>query len=119
MKLGGVHHVSIDVVDLETAGKFYVDMLGLEPIARPELGFPGLWFRSGAQELHLVQVESHQAPQGQHFAFRVDDLQAAVAELHAKGVRVSRLIDIPGGVGQQAFLRDPAGNLLELNQPRL
>jgi glyoxylase I family protein len=116
MKLEGVHHVSIDVRDVEQAATFYTDVLGLERITRPDLGFPGVWLRSGNQELHLVYRENHQAPEGQHFAFRVDDLESALRELEAIGVRSSRARRIPSG-GWHAFLRDPSGNLLELNQP--
>jgi catechol 2,3-dioxygenase-like lactoylglutathione lyase family enzyme len=116
MELHGVHHVSLNVDDIETTGPFYRDVLGLEQIERPDFGFPGLWFRAQGQEIHLIQVEKHQAPQGQHFAFRVADLDRARAELEERGVKVSKAFEIPG-VGRQAFLRDPAGNQIELNQP--
>jgi catechol 2,3-dioxygenase-like lactoylglutathione lyase family enzyme len=116
MKLQGVHHVSINVRDVEEAANFYTKMLGLEVIHRPDLGFPGAWLRCGDQELHLVGMENHQAPEGQHFAFRVDDLEAVLTELWGLGVRTSRARPIPEG-GCHAFLRDPSGNLLELNQP--
>jgi catechol 2,3-dioxygenase-like lactoylglutathione lyase family enzyme len=117
MKLDGVHHVSLNVSDLEEASRFYLEVLGLEQIPRPDFGFPGVWMRSGGQEIHLLQVEDHQAPKGQHFAFRVDDLDATVQELESRGVQLSRPFEIPGG-GRQAFLRDPSGNVIELNQPK-
>lgn len=117
MKLDGVHHVSLNVSDLDEATRFYRDVLGLEQIPRPDFGFPGAWLRSGGQEIHLMQVEKHQAPEGQHFAFRVDDLDAAVRELEKRGVRLSGPFEI-AGVGRQAFLRDPSGNMIELNQPK-
>jgi len=116
MKLGNIHHVSLDVRRLDEASTFYRDVLGLEEIERPDLGFPGLWLRAGAQQIHLMQAEDAAAPASQHFAFHVDDLDTAVAELQSRGVRVSAPRSIPGG-GRQSFLRDPSGNLIELNEP--
>ena len=116
MKLAGVHHVSINVQDVAEAGTFYVDVLGLEQLDRPDFGFPGMWLRSEGQEIHLMQVENHQAPEGQHFAFLVDDIEAVIAELTDRGVKVSKARALPGGA-RQAFLKDPSGNMLEINQP--
>lgn len=116
MKLEGVHHVALNVDDIEKARFFYGEVLGLEPLERPEFGFPGLWFRSGDQQIHLMQVADHRAPEGQHFAFRVADLEITRAELAKRGIELSKGFDLPGGA-RQAFLRDPAGNVIELNQP--
>ena len=116
MKLDGVHHVSLNVHDVEKTGRFYLEVLGLEKLPRPDFGVPGLWLRAGGQEIHLIEVEDHRAPEGQHFAFRVDDLDEAIRALGEHGVKVSDPFQIPAG-GRQAFLRDPAGNLIELNQP--
>ena len=117
MKLRGVHHVSLNVRDVAAARSFYVERLGLEEIPRPAFPFAGAWLRSGGQELHLIEQKDHEAPEGQHFAFLVEDVDAAAAELSAAGVKVGGPIDVPGA-GRQAFLRDPSGNLVELNQPK-
>lgn len=116
MKHEGVHHVSINVRDTASAGKFYVELLGMEELPRPDFGFPGMWLRCGGQELHLLEVENHEAPEGQHFALRVENIEAAREELIGRGVKVTPVSEIPG-VGRQCFLRDPSGNLVELNQP--
>jgi glyoxylase I family protein len=116
MKLRGVHHVSLNVRDIAQATAFYTDVLGLELLPRPDLGFPGTWLGTGDQQIHLIEVDGHQAPEGQHFAFRVEGIERVVQELVERGVKVSRVIPIPGGRGSQAFLRDPSGNLLELNE---
>jgi glyoxylase I family protein len=114
--LGGVHHVSLNVDDAEAAGRFYEDVLGLRRIARPDFGFPGVWLDAGGVQIHLLEVPGHHAPDGQHFAFRVDDVDATHARLTALGVDASEPSSFPGA-GRQSFLRDPAGNLIELNQP--
>lgn len=116
MELQAVHHVSLNVDDVERAGTFYTDVLGLDPIDRPDLGVPGRWLRCGPTQVHLVEVgEGHEAPDGQHLAFRVADVDRARDELRAAGTEVTEVMDV--GAGRQAFLTDPAGNLIELNQP--
>ena len=114
----GVHHVGLNVKDLKACRRFYVDVLGLEVLPRPDFGFPGAWLQSGNQQIHLLQQAEFQDPlAGQHFAFEVADLDAAIEELRGLGVQVSDAFDIPD-VGRQAFLHDPDGNGIELNQPK-
>lgn len=110
----GVHHVSINVADVDEAAAFYVEVLGFQPRSdRPDFGFPGAWLDAGDQQVHLIQAPPPD-DRGQHFAVLVADLDAAVAELRAGGAQVSD----PGPVGtsRQAFLHDPSGNLIELHQ---
>jgi glyoxylase I family protein len=115
MQATGVHHVSINVADVEVALAFYVDVLGMSPRTdRPDFGFGGAWLDVGGQQVHLIEGEVP-AEKGQHFAVRVDDIDATVDELRTRGIQVSD--PMPVGPGQQAFLHDPAGNLVELNQP--
>jgi catechol 2,3-dioxygenase-like lactoylglutathione lyase family enzyme len=116
MDMIGVHHVAICVADVPAALDFYVGVLGCsERSDRPDFGFPGAWLDAGNQQIHLMQLAGKPAPL-QHFALQVGDLDAAVAELAGKGVEVRRLPHTPGA-GYQAFLHDPSGNEIELNQP--
>jgi catechol 2,3-dioxygenase-like lactoylglutathione lyase family enzyme len=109
-----VHHVSINVSDVEAALAFYTDVLGATlRTDRPDFGFGGAWLDLGAQQVHLI--EAPVPPDlGQHFAVRVGDLDDAVAELRSKGVAVGD--PSPVGSGRQAFLHDPAGNTIELHE---
>ena len=54
MIAAGVHHISFAVSDLARSRRFYEDVLELEPIPRPELGLPGMWYRAGSSEVHLI-----------------------------------------------------------------
>jgi catechol 2,3-dioxygenase-like lactoylglutathione lyase family enzyme len=109
-----VHHVSINVTDVDEAMRFYVDKLGLAPRTdRPQLGIGGAWLDAGGQQLHLIQAETPR-PLGQHFALLVRDLIETIEELRAEGVAVSD--PSPVGPNRQAFLNDPAGNMVELHQ---
>jgi len=117
MNLLGVHHISINVRELDAAICFYRDALELAPLERPDLGFAGAWFALGdGRELHLVEAPDSKPARGQHFAFRVRDIERTTLELSDRGVRCSEVRSLPGG-GRQCFFVDPSGNLLELNQP--
>ena len=111
-----VHHVSINVTDVDASVAFYRDVLELEPLARPPFDFAGAWFALGEQQLHLIEAPDFVAPIGQHFALFVDDIDATIEVLAERGVRVSQPSEIPG-VCRQAFFADPTGNSIELNQP--
>ena len=115
MRPDGLHHVSINVSDVGAARDFYTRVLGLtERTDRPDFSFDGAWLDAGNQQLHLIEAEV--PPElGQHFALAVTDLDAVVAELRTLGVTVTD--PVPVGPGRQAFVTDPAGNRVELQQP--
>src|SRR3954469_17142084 len=109
-----VHHVSINVADVDAALEFYVGVLGLRARAdRPDFGFGGAWLDAGGQQVHLIEG-TVPAGHGEHFALQVADLDSAISELREKGVKVSDAS--PVGTSLQAFLQDPAGNLIELHE---
>jgi catechol 2,3-dioxygenase-like lactoylglutathione lyase family enzyme len=115
MRLQGVHHVSVNVRDLDTALAFYTDVLGVTVRQdRPaDIGVEGTWLDVGGQQVHLIVADVPPA-KGQHFAVLVDDIDAAVTDARAQGVPVSD--PKPVGTNRQAFLSDPDGNLIELHQ---
>lgn len=114
MRSLAVHHVSINVRDVDEAARFYIGRLGLTRRAdRPDFGFAGAWLDAGSQQVHLIEGQPP-AALGQHFALQVDDLDAAIAELRAGGVTVTDAS--PVGAGRQAFLSDPSGNGVELHE---
>src|SRR5256885_16187875 len=108
MQAHGVHHVAINVADVDEAIAFYTKRLGLTVRSdRPDFGFPGAWLDAGDQQLHLVQAPTPPS-QGQHFALLVPDLDAVIAELREASVNVSDAM--PVGSARQAFMTDPSGN---------
>jgi glyoxylase I family protein len=110
----GIHHVAINVSDLDAALAFYVDVLGLTlRTDRPELDIRGSWLDAGGEQVHLVERDPP-AFEGQHFALLVEDLDGVIDELRGRGVKVTDAVAV--GTARQAFLRDPAGNRLELHQ---
>ena len=117
MDVIGVHHVAVCVTDLDAAREFYVDHLGFGVIAsRPDFGFPGMWLQAGAQQIHLMELGEVTPDARAHLALQVPNLDAALESLDAVGVTYRRSTYYPGA-GRQAFLADPTGNRIELNQP--
>jgi glyoxylase I family protein len=109
-----VHHVSINVDDVDAALRFYTDVLGLQRRSdRPDFAFGGAWLDAGGQQVHLIEG-TPPTEVGQHFALQVDDLDGTVAELRGRDVEVSD--PRPVGSSRQAFLSDPSGNLVELHE---
>jgi catechol 2,3-dioxygenase-like lactoylglutathione lyase family enzyme len=119
----GINHVSVSANDLGESVAFYVDVLGLEPIATPNFGFPVQWLRLGAGQLHLFERPGVEVPSHHHLAITVDDFPAVLAEVRRRGIQDDTafghwLYRLPDGAAQ-LYLRDPGGNLVEINWPRL
>lgn len=112
MKPLAVHHVSINTRDVAAAVAFYTEVLGgTVRDDRPDFGIGGAWIDLGTSQVHLIDAD--QPPSmGQHFAIRVADLAAAVAELRGRGLVVGD--PTPVGPGLQTFVADPTGNTVEL-----
>ena len=109
-----VHHVSINVENVDEAIDFYTGTLGLElRTDRPDFGFGGAWLDAGGQQVHLIEGKTP-AGHGQHFALLVESLDETVSELRGRGIEVSD--PRPVGTSRQSFVSDPAGNLIELHE---
>ncbi|HEV8064686.1 MAG TPA: VOC family protein [Acidimicrobiales bacterium] len=114
MRALAIHHVAINVRNVDEALAFYCDVLGFEQRAdRPDFPFGGAWLDAGGQQLHLLEAEPP-ASVGQHFAVLVDDMDGVVAELRAGGLKVSD--PVPVASNRQAFVSDPSGNVIELHE---
>ena len=118
--------------DLGRARKFYAEKLGLEPSEeRPG----GLLYRAGSCEFGVFQSAGAAPGSFTQMGWEVDDIEATVAELKARGV-VFEEVDLPGlrtvdgiaevagnypskgGKGERAaWFRDSEGNLLGIGQP--
>ena len=110
----GIHHVALNVPDVDAALTFYTQALGgVARTDRPDFGVPGAWIDMGEQQIHLIEAP---APPdlGQHLALKIADLSQLVRELRARGLEVSDPLEIAGD--SQTFVTDPGGNVIELHQ---
>jgi methylmalonyl-CoA/ethylmalonyl-CoA epimerase len=126
-----IDHIGIAVKNLAESAKLY-EMLGIASAGAEEVAEQKVkvcFFPVGDSEIELLESTSPDGPiaryiekngEGiQHMALRVDDLEAALAELKAKGVR---LIDekprYGAGGAKIAFVhpKSTGGILLELSE---
>ncbi len=115
--------VGIDQVPLaapagcEAAARlFYGELLGLVETPKPAalLARGGVWFRAGAQELH-IGVEEPFAPAGKaHPGLVASDLDALRRRLRA--AQVEYLDDDKIAGVDRLFVQDPFGNRVEVRQ---
>jgi methylmalonyl-CoA/ethylmalonyl-CoA epimerase len=131
MKILKVDHIGIAVKSLAESSKFY-ELLGLESAGTEEVSEQKVnvaFFPLGDTEIELLESTSPDGPiakyiekngEGlQHLALRVDNIDAALAELKEKGIR---LIDekprYGAGGARIAFIhpQSTGGILLELSE---
>jgi len=113
-----INHVSVNALNLQESVDFYVDLLGAERIATPNFGIPVQWLALGRTQLHLFERDlkptSHH-----HLGITVDDLEPVYRAAERRGAFDdeafrNRLVELPGDV-VQLYVRDPAGNLVEID----
>jgi lactoylglutathione lyase len=113
-----LNHVSIVATDLAESMRFYVDELGLEPLPTPNFGFPVVWLRAGEGQVHLFERPGA-PPSHAHFGLEISDFMRVyrrMKELDALDHVTfgNAIYELPDG-GVQMYVRDPAGNLVELD----
>ncbi|QIN78175.1 VOC family protein [Rubrobacter marinus] len=120
MRAKGFTHASVHARDLDESVRFYSGLFGMEEIPAPGFPYPVRWLRVGDLQLHLFLSEE-QAPRAHHFGLDVDDFEAAYEKARGLGAVVgegyfSKVYELPDGAAQ-LYLRDPAGNMVEVNWP--
>ena len=124
--LGKQHHVAIICSDYAKAKAFYIDKLGFELIRevyRPEIGDYLRMLKQGDTMLELFikpdypeRVTDPEAKGLRHLAFHVEDVDAAVAWLHARGIQTEPIREDKVNGGRFAFFKDPDGLPLEVHE---
>jgi predicted O-methyltransferase YrrM/uncharacterized damage-inducible protein DinB/catechol 2,3-dioxygenase-like lactoylglutathione lyase family enzyme len=122
-----VYETVLYAPELDAVEAFYAGALGLEPL--PRTGDRGAVFRVNDESVLIVfdaaktrspheQVPSHGATGEGHVALSVPDLDEWRARLSQRGIAIEREVDWPLG-GRSLYVRDPAGNSVELVQGRV
>ena len=115
-----INHVSVNARDLQESVDFYVELLGAEPLTTPNFGLPVQWLALGTTQLHLFERDLEPTSH-HHFGITVDDLEPVFRVAEKRGAFddiafKNRLVELPGDV-VQLYVRDPAGNLVEIDSP--
>jgi YD repeat-containing protein len=120
MRATRINHVSISAPDLDASVRFYTEVFGMERVPAPTFRDQEVaWLQLGEQQLHLFRRQG--TPLYHHFALDVDDFEAAYLKLRELEIRddatfAGGIFELPGGEAQM-YLRDPAGNLVEIDWP--
>lgn len=132
MKITRIDHIGLAVKDIKEAGKFYTDLLGLnieeiEEVEEQKVRVAFIPVSEG--EVELLESTEPDGPVAkyidsrgegvQHIAFRVENIDEALEELKAKGVRLIDQKPRRGAGGARiAFIhpKETKGVLVELCQ---
>src|SRR5262245_7039170 len=108
---------NVAVKDLQRAGKFYENVIGLEKELEMDGGF--MQFKSGRSRLNVYTSKFAGSNKATAVTWPVDDVERTVKELKSKGVTFEHY-DLPGltvkgdihvGDGVKiAWFKDPDGN---------
>ena len=130
--VGRVDHIGIAVKDIEQAKKFYTEFLGMKALGEEvveEQKVKVCFIPCGDSEIELLESTSPDGPIAkhiekkgdgiQHIALRVDNIEAAIADLMAKGVRmIDEKPRYGAGGAKIAFVhpKSTGGILLEISE---
>ena len=115
--LSRLQHVNIPSTDLAQSREFYLEKLGLPELPRPAFESSGVWVGAGPENaIHISKVAALGPNLNNHFALEVEELEGLLNVLEVRGVVFQRSAFVPEA-GRQAFLSDPDGNIIELNEP--
>jgi len=108
----------IVVKDIQTALKYYTEVVGLKIVeCTPEYGWAELEGHEGGARLGIAQENPHEsvkAGQNGVVTFVVEDLEEAKAAMVKKGAKCEgEILDIPGHVKMQTVL-DQDGNKFQM-----
>ena len=133
MRVDGILETCLYATDLEAAERFYADVIGLEVYSRERdrhvffrcgttmfLVFDPARTSEASSRPDAIVVPRHGAHGPGHVAFRVEEpsLPAWCERLTGAGVAIEAEVEWPGG-GRSIYIRDPAGNSVELASPGL
>ena len=116
---------NIPASDLSRARDFYADKLGLTPSQEYE-GIAMMYRTKGGTSFNVYETEYAGLARHTIAQWHVDDIEAEVQELKAKGVEF-QVFDLPGvnwqgeiaslpGMGRAAWFTDSEGNVMCVDQ---
>ena len=126
MQLNQIHHVAILASDYEKTKEFYVEKLGFQVIRdvyREDRDDYKIDLQLGDCELEVFVVKNApprpnypEALGLRHLAFKVSDIEEAVAWLNAKGIETEPVRFDIYTRNRMTFFKDPDGLPLEIHE---
>ena len=120
------HHIAVISSDWEKAREFYIEKLGFtleKEFFRPAQNDFLRMLRQGDTVIELFirpdapqRVNNPEALGLRHLAFRVADIEPAVAWLNGMGIETEPIREDPYNGGRFTFFKDPDGLPLELHE---
>ena len=132
VRIAGLDHVVLRVVDLERSAAFYRDVLGCT-VEKWQADLGLLQLRAGSALIDLITLDGALGRAGgagpgregrnlDHFCLRLEafDEAALRAHLAGHGVQAGKTGERYGaeGYGASVYISDPDGNVVELKAPR-
>ena len=126
MKLDGVHHIGVNVSNLDRAESFYINILGFKVIDRYQEEIRHSMLDTGATKIHLFESPDLEfddaitrlSEEGYaHMAFGINRKQfpQVMAELKKHNITFRGPLIL--GKGESVHFKDPDGNHLEIRCP--
>ena len=124
MQLKGIHHIALNVTDLDRAERFYTEVLGFNVAHRFSKGLRHLMLDTGNAYLALFEtthldmkssLEQLSKKGYMHFAFETDreEFIKIIDELKSKKVTIDSG-PVVRGEGESIYFTDPDQNHLEI-----
>lgn len=112
--------MSVHADDLEESVRFYEELFGMTRLPTPNFGMNIRWLALDDQQLHIFE-RAVARPEYHHFGLDVDDFEGVYRKARERGILDAATFggsirELPDGAVQM-YVRDPAGNLVEINWP--
>ena len=126
MKLDGVHHIGVNVCDLDRAEAFYTEVLGFKVIDRYQKEIRHSMLDTGAAKIHLFESTDLKFDEAIHrlsedgyahmaFGTSRERFPQVMAELKNNNIPFRGPLIL--GKGESVHFKDPDGNHLEIRCP--
>lgn len=125
MQLKGIHHIALNVKDLDRAERFYTDVLGFQVTQRFSKGLRHLMLETGNAAIALFETPSLKVEEAMnlvsedgylHLALEADpaDFETIIKELQTKKIQIDNG-PVKRGNGESVYFNDPDHNHLEIH----
>ena len=125
MQLKGIHHIALNVKDLDRAERFYTDVLGFQVTHRFSKGLRHLMLETGNAAIALFETPNLKVEEAMnlvsedgylHLALEADlaDFETIIKELQTKKIQINNG-PVKRGNGESVYFNDPDHNHLEIH----